>query len=236
MNDNACGKLLAAQTAHGLRANQPNSNGGSVMSRGSVRSFLAVALGVAGMATAPFASAQNFYIGGGAGYAYGNIADIEVTGATVTQQAKDNHAWGWKAFAGWQFNRFLAVEGGYINLDKFSTQLSTTAGNASIDITNEAYYVDVLGIIPIGRVFAVFGKLGGTYGISKTDSATTGTLTVNAPGKSEAFGVKAGLGVQVNLGENFAIRAEYEFYPDVGGSDSNGGDVNYFGASAIGKF
>jgi OOP family OmpA-OmpF porin len=59
---------------------------------------------------------------------------------------------GWKLFSGYQFNRYLGLEAAYIDMGKVNYQ------NASIE--TRGFTVDGIGSIPIGPVFAIFGKFG----------------------------------------------------------------------------
>lgn len=58
--------------------------------------------------------------------------------------------------------------------------------------------------------------------------------TVTGTGTDDDLSGKIGLGARCEFANKPAIRAEYEFYSEVGGS--NGGDVNYFGVSLHDEF
>ena len=82
------------------------------------------------------------------------------------------NATGWKLFSGYQFNRYLGLEAAYIDMGKVDYQ------NASVE--TKGFTIDGIGSIPIGPVFAIFGKLGifrwdQDINYSGQDSDATGT-------------------------------------------------------------
>jgi OOP family OmpA-OmpF porin len=206
--------------------------GKSQMSKGRI---LAIAATVGLMAAAPSVWAQQgFYIGAGGGFTLVEVADVPVTGATVTSRSKDEKDAAFKIFGGYQFNRYVGVEAGYVDLGKYSTTVNTTAGSMTIDVSLDGWFVEAVGLLPLANNFSLFGKLGTVWGTAKASARTTGAIRVTGMGTDDDLSGKIGLGMQYEFANKLGIRAEYEFYGEVGGS--NGGDVNYFGASLYYKF
>ena len=66
--------------------------------------------------------------------------------------------------------------------------------------------LSVIGNLPLNDRFSLFGRVGGTYGWTKTDSNTP---TISS-GKERGFGLGYGAGINFDLAANWALRAEWE--------------------------
>ena len=62
--------------------------------------------------------------------------------------------------------------------------------------------LSVIGNLPIGDRFSVFGRVGGTYGWTKTESNTSSLQS----GKDRGVGLAYGLGINFNLSTNWGLR------------------------------
>jgi len=104
----------------------------------------------------------------------------------------------WKAFVGYHFLQFFAVEAGYRDLGSPS---ATEAGN-SLKLSTTAFDVEALVGAPIGPVY-LFGK----GGIAKWDS----DFSVNgAKVSDDGTGFLAGIGISVDV-IKIQLRAEIEY-------------------------
>jgi OOP family OmpA-OmpF porin len=126
---------------------------------------------------------------------------------------------GVKLFAGYNFNKTWALEGGYAGLGMpkidytGSGILAGTTGRASIK--NTAWFMAGRGTYPLGNAFAVFAKLGVTG--NKSDfTATTNNAAVNTAAELPMSKSKVrlspllGIGAEYKLTESFRLRAEFE--------------------------
>src|ERR1700733_2678382 len=82
-----------------------------------------------------------WYAGFNAGESRATIDDGRITagllgdGFTTTSISDDNSHFGFKVFGGYEFNRYLALEGGYFNLGQFGFTADTVpAGSFRGDI------------------------------------------------------------------------------------------------------
>jgi OmpA-OmpF porin, OOP family len=66
--------------------------------------------------------------------------------------------------------------------------------------------LSLIGNLPLNDRFSLFGRLGGTYGWTKTDSSASGIQS----GKDHGFGLGYGAGVNFNISTNWGLRAEWE--------------------------
>ena len=165
----------------------------------------------------------NWYLGAGLGQSRAKIEDSSInsiltgTGATVTGTAKNETSLEGKAFVGYQFNKYVAAEGGYFRLGNFSFDTTTTpAGTVHGDIKSRmGWNVDVVGTAPIvADRFLLLGRLG--LQSSKTNdlfagSRAAGMLANAAPSKS-LVSYKYGVGAEFDFTKNIGVRGEWERY------------------------
>jgi OOP family OmpA-OmpF porin len=178
------------------------------------------ALAAAGVQAAEPSAAANWYLGAGAGQARAKINDSTVTsalagtGASVATITRDETEFSYKLYAGYQYNRYLAFEGGMFNLGSFTFAATTTpAGtlNGAVKNTVGANF-DVLGTAPLGDRFSLFARAG--VQSSKTrDLFTASGVLLRAPTPSKnVVSYKAGVGAGFDFTKNVGMRAEWERY------------------------
>jgi OOP family OmpA-OmpF porin len=165
------------------------------------RKLLVVALGVFLLAPAVFAGEA--YVGASVGQTKIEFsAEGDAPGTVINFDEGDN---GFKIFGGFRFLKFFGVEGSYVDMGSPDEDLDVPVGtNLKVDVT--AWDAYAVGILPIGKVFEVFGKAGFIWW--DTDLVLSGTLsaTDSDSGSDPAYGV----GVAFRLGKLIAIRGEYE--------------------------
>jgi OOP family OmpA-OmpF porin len=110
---------------------------------------------------------------------------------------------GWKIFVGYDFIKFFGLEAAYRDLGDFSE----TSGAGSIDAEVKAYDLAGRGVLPLGKAFELFGKLG--YSTVDVD-ATTSTGLVTASASDSDWELYYGVGIGLKIGKSFGIRAEWE--------------------------
>lgn len=167
------------------------------------QSLIALLLGtlLASGAGSAVAGENGFYIGGNIGSSFVEDEDDIDVGDEVEEFDLDDDDFGWKAYAGFQFIPWLAVEGGYVDFGE--VEEATT----NIDLTSQLDGWDafVVGKIPLAFV-DVFGKVGViSYDLDVDLDAGGIDESFSSSGEDIAYGV----GAAFNLG-NLAIRAEAE--------------------------
>jgi OOP family OmpA-OmpF porin len=167
--------------------------------------------------------ATGFYLGG-------SIGQSEIKDACEGLTDCDDSDTAWKAFAGYSFNQYFAVEGGYIDFGEASgTDAGITGSAEAWGVTAHA-----VGSIPIFQGFSLIGRIGAVYWDAEA-SATSGgtTLTESDDGISLAYGA----GVQWMFGRNFGLRAEYEVFDGIGDDSTTGeSDIHVISAGIVFKF
>ncbi len=205
-------------------------------------------LGVAALAfiASPFAVAADsgWYVGGNVGLSEATIDDKRITrslldqGFATASMDDDESDIGYKLFGGYQFNRYVALEGGYFDLGKFSFTATTTGPDGTLngDIALNGVNADVVGFLPLGEKLAVTGRVGANYARAKASFSGTGAVTVLDPSPSNRdTGYKFGLGLQYDVTESLGLRAEAERYR-IDDTVGNKGDVDLYSAGLVYRF
>src|SRR4051812_43795624 len=124
------------------------------------RSLLAAAVLVLGSAAGIAQAEENpsgFYLGAGVGQFNVKIDDIDQTDDAIERLDDDDRSW--KAFAGYRFNPYIALEAAYIDFGTPNSRsdASGSSGDFRVNISGFAPYV--IGTIPVGPV-ELYGKIG----------------------------------------------------------------------------
>lgn len=173
-----------------------------------------------------------FYVGAGGG----GVHSMDYCGPyfnTVVVTC-DNTALGYKAFAGVQILDFLAVEGGYANLGKFTSDLQILGIPVSDETRIHGPLLEAVFTLPLFEGFSVLGKAGGMYWSVEQDFVIAGT-----PVSQTTSGVDMvlGFGAQYYFNRHFGIRAEYEYFPNLGSASESGDtDLSFYSLSVLFRF
>ena len=115
--------------------------------------------------------------------------------------ACDQRDTAWKLFAGGKFNQNFGLEAAYTDFGKVNANGGETdawAGSLSL-----------VGTVPIGTRFDVFGKVGGLYGRTNVSASPS---TLFDTGHKSGWGWTYGVGADFNLTQNVALRVDYDRY------------------------
>jgi opacity protein-like surface antigen len=168
-------------------------------------------------AMVPVANAQmqdevsGFYVGGGIGQFNAGIDDVDQIDDTVDSWDDDDTAY--KFFAGYRLNRFLGVELDYINLGKPS---GSAVPGFNVDASVDGFAPYVVGTIPLGPYFEVYGRLG--YYFYDANVGREDELDNRVEFDEESEDLVYGAGIGANIGEKLNVRFEYERF-DLQGLD-----------------
>ena len=198
------------------------------------------------LAAAPYAFAADdtgWYGGVSAGRARAKIDDARITtgligsGFTSSTITDDDRATGFKAFAGYQFNRNLALEGGYFDLGTFSYDATTVpTGTLHGQARFNGLNLDTVGILPLTDRLSLLARVGVNYAQARDQFSGTGAVNVlnSSPSKRQA-NLKVGLGMQYAFSDALAMRVEAERYR-VNDAVGNRGDVDLFSVGLLYRF
>jgi OOP family OmpA-OmpF porin len=186
------------------------------------QSLLLLALSAALGVTSAHAADTGAYAGGSIGqssFSNFSASDLDAAladeGITSSSSTEDSDT-GWKVFIGYQFLKYLAVEGAYTSFGKATANsliTSPVSGVADTEIEASSWSVSALGILPLGESFSLFGRVGANFW--DADTSVTGSAggipvsdSVSTDGTDWVYGVGAVFNVSANLG----IRGEWERY------------------------
>jgi OOP family OmpA-OmpF porin len=166
------------------------------------RKLLIVALGIFFL-IAPAALAGEAYVGASVGQTQIKFsAETDAPGTFINFDEGDN---GFKIFGGYRFLKFFGLEGSYVDMGSPDEDQDAPAGtNLKVDVT--AWDAYAVGVLPIGKVFEVFGKAGFIWWDADFDLSGTLSASDSDSGSDPAYGA----GVAFRLGKRIAIRGEYE--------------------------
>jgi long-chain fatty acid transport protein len=128
---------------------------------------------------------------------------------------------GWKVYAGYQFNKYLGVEGGYINLN----DTTGTSGTVSTNIDTDAWALAAVVSYPLTDKLSVMGKLGAAYMLA--DEKRSDSLEQTG---DDSYEPNYGVGVSYALLDNLSLRAEWERF------DREDHDIDLISAGMVVKF
>ena len=172
------------------------------------------------MSPSVFADDTGWYTGFNAGQSRAKIDDTRIAdgllddGFTTTSIGNDDRHFGFKAFGGYEFNRYFALEGGYFNLGKFGFTADTSpAGSLRGDIKLQGANFDAVGSVPLGDKFSLFARAGVNYADAKDSFAGTGLVAVIDPSPGKwAANYKFGFGAEYDFTRSIGMRLEAERY------------------------
>lgn len=186
---------------------------------------------------------SGWYIGGNVGQSRAKIDDPTIiksltgSGFTVTSIIDDDRKTGSKWFAGYQINKYFALEGGYFDLRKFGFVAATVpSGTLTGDIKLTGYNLDLVGTVPLTDRFSAFARVGANNAEAKDHFVGTGFVNVINPNpRKRDTNVKYGVGLQYAFNDALAMRVEGERYR-VNDAVGNKGDVDLISAGLIYRF
>jgi OmpA-OmpF porin, OOP family len=191
---------------------------------------------------------QGWYMGVGAGPSKAQDAtcsDLDLgfptTGASCT--AKDTST-GAKIFGGYQFNKYLAAEAGYVYLGKFTISAikPTPAFQFSFDESDKAsgVSIDAVGTLPITAEFGLLGRIG-FFRWTLEDSTTlttafAGGVNFSSPRTVTGIDLDLGAGAKYDFSKNLGVRAEFQRFKNIGNNDTGKADIDLVSASVVYRF
>ena len=173
------------------------------MKIGTTAVLAALSLAFAAGAQAQEDNARGFYAGAGVGTFKLDIDDPDDVVDTIEKYSSDDTAW--KAFVGYRFSPYLAVEGAYVNL---GSPDDTIAPDTKLTVETDGFAPYVVGTLPLGDTFEAFAKAGYYWYDINARITGPGTVIASDTTSDSTFVWSAGFGA--NLFDRVNLRLEYE--------------------------
>jgi OOP family OmpA-OmpF porin len=187
--------------------------------------LLGVALTLAAMAAG--AQDRGFYVGGHLGQAKAKDACSDVGGPGISC---DDTATSFKILGGYQFNKHLAAELGYIDFGKAEAR----GPGGTITLKSHAFDLVAVGTLPIADRFSVYGKIGAYRATTDLNVSTT---LLRGSASDDSTDLTYGVGAGFDATRQVTLRAEWQRYSDVGGDNVGGkGDVDVISLGVLFRF
>jgi OOP family OmpA-OmpF porin len=186
---------------------------------------------------------SGFYVGASGGLSKARIADGRIEdgllddGFATTSITNDYRHFGFKAFGGYEFNRYFSLEAGYFDLGRFGFWADTIPrgslrGETKIDGAN----FDALGHLPIGDKFSLFARAGLNYADAKDSFSGAGAVAAVDPSPRRwSTNYKFGFGGEYDFNRIVGMRIEAERYR-INDAVGNKGDVDLYSAGVVLRF
>jgi len=169
------------------------------------------ALSLAMVPAAFAAEGAGWYLGGGFGRFNAGIDDVDQLDDAIEGWDESDDTY--KLFAGYRVNNFLSFELDYVNLGEPS---GAVVPGFNVDRAVDGFAPYVIGTVPLGNWFEVYGRLG-YYFYDATGQQET-ELNGNVQFDEESEDLVWGAGVGARIGEKVSLRFEYEKF-DLQGLD-----------------
>jgi OmpA-OmpF porin, OOP family len=199
----------------------------------TVRLSFAAAVAVASLSAV--AADNGFYAYGSAGWTESNRkseADGVVSNLAAAHpptsftSSYDGNDTGYKLQAGYRFNRFIAIEGGYVDLGKYNYKAATSGlvtATRDVEVKADGWTLGAVGSLPVTDSLAFIGKVGLVDYKMQHHCNGTGFPCINPDRSKSDTSLYYGIGADWNFTGNWFARAEYEVFQDVGDrSNANG--------------
>jgi OmpA-OmpF porin, OOP family len=165
-------------------------------------SALAVAAIALAASTAAIAQESGFYLGGAFGQAKFTEWCDTSSAPTAVVTACEDKANAWKILGGYRFNRYVGIEGTYVDWGK----VTGTVNNVEASAEQTSMGVAAVGSLPIGAQFSLFGKAG----FLATEQETRRITPPSSSTKRSESEFHYGLGAKFAFATHWAARAEWE--------------------------
>jgi len=169
----------------------------------------------AALAASPDQNERGFYLGGGVGnfnLKINHFGDIDNAIGRL-----DDGDTAWKVFGGYKFNRYVALEGAYVDFGRPSDTFSTAGSNGDFSAHLSGFSPQLIGMLPVGPV-ELSAKVGVYYTNVdlKADVDSVSDLNFSSHSNSQDF--MYGVGVGATFLQRLNAKLEYEWI-DIGRGD-----------------
>jgi OOP family OmpA-OmpF porin len=190
--------------------------------------FAGLAISGAAMAqTRPAATPeQRIYVGASLGQSKIKLdsADFSAAGFGAATTSTDDTDSAYKLYAGYNFNRVWAIEGGYADLGEATFSMAAPGASGQAKVENHSWFVAGKGTWAVTNQIGVFGKLGLTRNKSELSLTVSPAAAFGgaATGSNTRTNVLWGVGAEYAFNRNVGLRVEYEDFGKFGDQNNTG--------------
>ncbi|HAT31572.1 MAG TPA: flagellar motor protein MotB, partial [Janthinobacterium sp.] len=159
---------------------------------------------LSGMSIAHADGLQGAYVGAGV---TASRYKFDVPGAVSSDDHSGYKSAG-KLFAGYDFDKTWAVEGGYTDFGGKTYNFTQNGVPGGIHTDSHAFYVAGKATMPVSDQVGVFGKLG----VARTHDSMDGTGAAAGSSSDSKSGLYASVGAQYAINKNVSLTAEVEHF------------------------
>lgn len=180
-------------------------------------------------------SHAQWYAGGSIGQTKGSLSaggqndQLIGLGFDDASTSFDDKDTSYRVYGGYRFHRNFAAEIAYVDLGRFELRSTVVpAGTLTNRIRSSGAELSVLGLLPLGDRWTVFGRVGVLAARTKASYSGDGSVFVNE-GEGEqsqrSSGLVYGIGAMVDLTPRFGLRAEWNEFRKLG-DELTGGEFD----------
>jgi OmpA-OmpF porin, OOP family len=182
---------------------------------------------------AAYGADSGFYLGADLGrsdYPANARLVVDLPSSTLASGSMRNPDLTWGIAGGYRFNRYVAVEGGYLDLGTLSGPLlnlkGASAATGHFDFSVRGATQAVVGILPFGN-WEGYLKIGYLYSdVRLSYSGVSGARPFNYKASVSDLSEWGGLGLRYRLAEHWHVKVEYDSYGAVGVRHKTGDTTN----------
>lgn len=140
-------------------------------------------------------------------------AGVSIGQMTLTDSGVDGHDMAWNVIVGFEVNRFIAIEGGYLTRNKPNEDwevlvaLPDVYDYYSYEVPNKGWTASAIGTWPINETVSVYGR-GGLLGWDASERLFVNGALVAQNASDDGVDPFYGVGVGINV-DNGLVRLEY---------------------------
>ena len=186
---------------------------------------------------------SGWYIGGNVGQSRARLNEQKIADDIIPSSYSNTYLdhntidGGYKVYGGYEINPHIAIEGGYFDLGEFQfNHITVPDGLLKTNMQVRGINLDVVGSLPLSEKLSAFARIGVTYAL--TQDTFSGTGAANALGGKlsdrDTF-PKAGLGLQYQFNDSWAMRIESERYR-ISNAITDHNNIDLFSVGVVYKF
>lgn len=180
-------------------------------------------------------SHAQWYAGGSIGQTKGSLSaggqndQLIGLGFDDASTSFDDKDTSYRVYGGYRFHRNFAAEIAYVDLGRFELRSTVVpAGTLTNRIRSSGAELSVLGLLPLGDRFTLFGRVGVLAARTKASFSGDGSIILIEGGSEQSqrsSGLVYGVGAMADFTPRFGVRVEYNEFRKLG-DELTGGEFD----------